>query len=488
MKSKKAEILWGSLLLFGLFLRLRVAFGRADMFWPDEQFQTLEPAAKVVFGYGYMAWEWIEGYRSWFVPLLYVPIVKIGAWLGLSDGLASIHWARAVTAVFDIAMWSVVARALLNAGIPLWSVGIALSTQLLFPMPVRWGASTLQDHVLMLFVGFSLPWILNPNESGKERAGFKKGVAIGLPFLVKIQAGAWIAPLLALEFFRKGKSFKLLVGASLAFFGYGLLDWISWGRPYQTLIRQVEDGNKISIFYGTEPLHFYLKEFVQVVGTPAMMAMGFVLLRLIFFPKKGLAKIPSSLIHLLIGFAIFFVALSLLPHKEFRFLLPMTVIWTSTLAFLLPRAWDAKDWFEDRSKGFQQIFPLAAVGVTLGMLPILATAALNTPIYLSSTDISELEDRIAQDQRAKSASTNETPCLVLASHNWSWSRGNMILGRKMDYVETREARPALETRFQKCSYAIVVSSEFSYFRAAWPGWAPLGPPQGFWGLLKNLSK
>lgn len=41
-------------------------------FQADEYWQALEPAHKVVFGYGYLTWEWEHGLRSYLHPLLYM--------------------------------------------------------------------------------------------------------------------------------------------------------------------------------------------------------------------------------------------------------------------------------------------------------------------------------------------------------------------------------------------------------------------------------
>lgn len=40
-------------------------------FVPDEYFQSLEPAHKLVFGYGVLTWEWREGLRSYIYPLIF---------------------------------------------------------------------------------------------------------------------------------------------------------------------------------------------------------------------------------------------------------------------------------------------------------------------------------------------------------------------------------------------------------------------------------
>src|SRR5687767_8504114 len=55
-------------LAVGAALRLWVAFTDDGIFWPDEVYQSLEPAHRLVFGYGMVAWEFIEGARNWALP------------------------------------------------------------------------------------------------------------------------------------------------------------------------------------------------------------------------------------------------------------------------------------------------------------------------------------------------------------------------------------------------------------------------------------
>ncbi|HEX8822710.1 MAG TPA: hypothetical protein VF794_22475, partial [Archangium sp.] len=52
----------------GAALRVWTALTDDGIYWPDEVFQSLEPAHRLVFGYGLKAWEFIEGARNWALP------------------------------------------------------------------------------------------------------------------------------------------------------------------------------------------------------------------------------------------------------------------------------------------------------------------------------------------------------------------------------------------------------------------------------------
>src|SRR5262249_20954686 len=59
----------GALLLgalgVGAAIRLWLSVNDDGIYWPDEIYQSLEPAHRLVFGYGLVAWEFVQGARSW---------------------------------------------------------------------------------------------------------------------------------------------------------------------------------------------------------------------------------------------------------------------------------------------------------------------------------------------------------------------------------------------------------------------------------------
>lgn len=74
------------LLLLALVLRL-CAFAVATPAHPDEVFQYLETAHRLVFGHGVITWEWRHGMRGWLLPLLVSGPMALGGWLDPRGGL-----------------------------------------------------------------------------------------------------------------------------------------------------------------------------------------------------------------------------------------------------------------------------------------------------------------------------------------------------------------------------------------------------------------
>lgn len=52
---------------------------------PDEIFQYLEPAHKLVYGTGIVTWEWTSGIRSWLMPGFVADLMKLGQFLKIDN-------------------------------------------------------------------------------------------------------------------------------------------------------------------------------------------------------------------------------------------------------------------------------------------------------------------------------------------------------------------------------------------------------------------
>src|SRR5260370_41077903 len=78
---------WGLLILLasllaGAVLRAWLSFHDDGIYWPDEIYQSLEPAHRLVFGYGLIPWEFLQGARSWALPALVAGLLKGSGWFG----------------------------------------------------------------------------------------------------------------------------------------------------------------------------------------------------------------------------------------------------------------------------------------------------------------------------------------------------------------------------------------------------------------------
>src|SRR5690348_17288440 len=70
------------LIAAALVLRIALALWSVRITHPDEIFQYLEPAHRLVYGYGFVTWEYRFGLRNWLLP---------GALAGLLEFLRLLH-------------------------------------------------------------------------------------------------------------------------------------------------------------------------------------------------------------------------------------------------------------------------------------------------------------------------------------------------------------------------------------------------------------
>ena len=77
--TERRRALWllAASLALGAAYRLYFACTDDGIFWPDEIYQSLEPAHRLVFGWGLVPWEFIDGARNWALPGLVAFLIKL---------------------------------------------------------------------------------------------------------------------------------------------------------------------------------------------------------------------------------------------------------------------------------------------------------------------------------------------------------------------------------------------------------------------------
>src|SRR5712691_1351833 len=70
------------LIVLGVLLRLVPTVFVPSINWGDEIFQTVEPAHRLVFGYGLVAWEFELGMRSWLLPGVIAGLMELSRIIG----------------------------------------------------------------------------------------------------------------------------------------------------------------------------------------------------------------------------------------------------------------------------------------------------------------------------------------------------------------------------------------------------------------------
>ncbi|SGZ52409.1 CIC11C00000002844 [Sungouiella intermedia] len=306
--------------LVSLIIRLFNAFTIRTFFQPDEYFQALEPAHKLVFGYGYITWEWTQRLRSALHPLIYAGgyqlmykvlppskedlaveiapklVSSVIAALGdtytyrfaasytLNDEVAMVAWILSLASSWN---WYVSTRSFSN------NLELMLTTIGLSYWP--WHRFKLMSVLVLTFFGFhsclvrptnSLLWgYLGGHLLLRNRNNPSRIIRLSVPL---------------------GIVFGVVVGMS------ALVDWFYYGEWTFPAVNFLEFNvvKNLLVFYGAAPWHFYLLQ-----GLPLML-MGYL--------PIFLSSLWSMRWSFLSGLTMFVTgAFSAISHKEFRFLQPI---------------------------------------------------------------------------------------------------------------------------------------------------------------------
>ncbi|MCY1082049.1 hypothetical protein [Archangium lansingense] len=297
----------------GAALRVWLALTEDGLSWPDEIYQSLEPAHRLVFGYGMQAWEFIEGARNWTLPGLVAALFKLSTLVGLEEPRGYLGVTRGVFGLIGAATawgsWRL-ARAY---GASALAAAAGASLFALAAVPLYFAPRAMSENASALPVVLGLALALAPGAS--RRAGVAGASLLGLAVLLRLQNGVFCVGLLGVLAARRDwralrDALAVLAGWALLF---GLLDRLTWGRWFHSALVYL-DFNVVkngAAGFGTEPFHFYNRVLFR-----AMSGVTLVTVVLALFAAR---RAPG-----LLGVAAAFYLLhALQPHKELRFLVPV---------------------------------------------------------------------------------------------------------------------------------------------------------------------
>lgn len=318
--------------LFGLVLTLAISAVLCIFtlrfswgFWfPDEIFQTMEPAFSLISGKGVLSWEFTTKARGMLYPFL-LSIWMRGVFIFSHDPLTLYVATRAMLSLFFL--WAVAsiwfrflrfmnAQDGFNASICPWIWNaVFILVVAAFPLIYYFGFRTLTDSIagtLTLVALFSLPERASP---GLVRY-FLLGLLFGLSYGIRFQTGVFLAcwmPLYALQMWKSERQilpvFVLGCGILVAILIYGLSDYLYYGIPFISSVNYFkatvidEVGNK----YGTSPFNFYFEMYDRYLGF------------LLIFLIPGCFKMRKWW-PVLFAVAAFVLIHALIAHKDLRYL------------------------------------------------------------------------------------------------------------------------------------------------------------------------
>jgi hypothetical protein len=301
---------WTALLGFAFALRIGLAVGSPNIFFPDEIFQTLEPAHRLVYGYGVISWEWRLGIRSWVFPTFLAGVMRATAWMGSASEGYLLGTAIVLSLISLVTVWFGYAWAKRASGTPA-AIIAALACSFFFGL-VYFAPKALNEvvaaHVLLpgLYLG------VYGEKLGERRRLFLAGLLCALAACLRIQLLPAMAYAMVYFCYPRWRARipAVAAGASVPVILFGAVDWITWSYPWQSFIRYYKEnvvsgpGKELTL---VQPWYWYVLVLVVLLG-PAVL--------LLF---HGARRSPF----LAIFCAIVVFSHSLIPHKEIRFIYPI---------------------------------------------------------------------------------------------------------------------------------------------------------------------
>lgn len=334
-----------------LGLRLVSVFLVATSYVPDEYWQSLEIAHKLAFGYGYTTWEWKVGIRSYLYPSLIAAMYKImnilkmdtvenlillprifQALLSVCADLMFLRWCRkCIGATNEWALLNIsvawfhaytATRTLTN------TVETSLTTMALCLYPWTSMRKQVADTTKYLWI-VGVACIIRPT-----------AVVIWLPFATYHfwQSSDWTA--LSRMYFKRAATF-IAFSTAVDSLCSGSLACSSFNFLYYNLIKN------IASFYGTHGGLWYF-----TVGIPTVLGVHifpfFLGCKDVITNKQGKARSVCVVLFFAILWTV--VVYSMIPHKEFRFILPLL-----PMMLFIATVW-LTDWKKQNSFGYRPIF------------------------------------------------------------------------------------------------------------------------------------
>jgi hypothetical protein len=321
MSDVVGRLLLGSALLAGLICRVFVVFTDDGIYWPDEVYQSLEPAHFLVFGYGLLPWEFVEGARNWALPGLVALAMQLSVVAGADTPDRYLLVVRLLFVL--ISMTAAVGIYRLARGLGASELGGAAGAAAwaLAAPAIYFAHRGLGENVAAAAAVWAAALMLPP---ARSRVRLWIGASLlGIAVLFRLQMGLVALSLLGvIAAERRWVEVRLALGVLAGWaVAYGALDAITWsdvdGARYGGWFHSAITYLRFNLFegraeeWGTAPAQYYA---VQLFRSMPLLAVAIAV---------GLVAGIRRTTGLTATVMLFLAAHSLVGHKEYRFMLPI---------------------------------------------------------------------------------------------------------------------------------------------------------------------
>jgi len=309
--------------LVGLCMRLALAFFSDNIYHPDEIYQYLEQGHHLAFGYGYIPWEYRFGLRSFIIPSFISLILSL---CSAANFVEPDDYILAVKFVFCVISTSLIYSA--------YFIARKLASELAGRMAAIFAGCW---YELVYFAHKPTPEILAAYcvagmlvcaiAEAEQRKPLLFGALAGLVIVLRLQFLPVVVVIVLVvciywqwkELFRAMMLFLLVICIA------GGIDFLTWGEVFASYYNNYL-YNKIynlSSVFGTEPISYYFQTiFISSAG----------LLPLVGF--LSLSQLKKTWL-LLICIICIIATHSVIPHKEYRFIVAIVPLLIVLLAIVV---------------------------------------------------------------------------------------------------------------------------------------------------------
>uniref|UniRef100_J3L8V6 Mannosyltransferase n=1 Tax=Oryza brachyantha TaxID=4533 RepID=J3L8V6_ORYBR len=318
-------------------LALALAFRAANAllvrtyFNPDEHWQCLEVAHRIVFGYGHLTWEWKQGLRSYLHPFVFAALYKFLALLHLDTPWFMAMAPRLLQSVFasfgDLYLYKL-SKLIFNNHVAQWALFSQLVNWFMFFCITRTLSNSMETVLTVagLYYWFTAmkssrgtSVVSNQQAASKQRPPSRKMALLIAALACAIRPTSAITWLYIglLDFIQmKSKSrflfLEIIPLGVLVLAAVTFLDCWMYGSPVIVPLNFLKFNlfSSGGDYYGTHVFHWYFSQ-----GFPSMVW------SFLPFSIYGIMKSREWRLAGLIAWVL--AVYSILGHKEFRFVLPV---------------------------------------------------------------------------------------------------------------------------------------------------------------------
>jgi hypothetical protein len=402
--------------------------------WPDEVYQSLEQAHRLVFGYGIVPWEFRDAVRSWVFPGALALLMAIGAPLGHGAYLFVPRLALSLLSITPVVvtyLWTRRSTGRMTAVVAALCVGVWFELAYFAPKALAEVAAT---HVFML----GLYLLLEYKCTHARRRAYVAGALLAGAAFLRLQlapaiAAAFLTQLLT-EWRSKSMHLKrardLLIGAAPVILFFGIVDAITWRYPFRSLWNyfaiNILSGKAAK--YGLLPFDAFWEYFASVWS---MALIPIVLLAV----RGSRGRWP-----LMVAAIVTFFVHSSVGHKEYRFDYPVVVILIVLaclgMADLLAR-FESKFGHALWRRGLPWVVFAAWSAVSLGLALRFDMALIQVPMELNHTGSPWIVRKGAMSGMQEIGKNPGTCGVGMIYVGWGYVGGYSFLHRKVPMFEIR---------------------------------------------------